>query len=59
MLVTKKAPDFKAAAVLGNNQIVEDFELSKNLGKMVRLYSFGQKILLLYVHLKSLLLIIA
>lgn len=33
MLVTKKAPDFKAAAVLGNNQIVEDFELSKNLGK--------------------------
>ncbi|MDO7252594.1 peroxiredoxin [Helicobacter cappadocius] len=33
MLVTKKAPDFKAAAVLANNQIVEDFELSKNLGK--------------------------
>lgn len=33
MLVTKKAPDFKASAVLGNNQIVEDFELSKNLGK--------------------------
>lgn len=33
MLVTKKAPDFKTAAVLGNNQIVEDFELSKNLGK--------------------------
>lgn len=33
MLVTKKAPDFKAAAVLGSNQIVEDFELSKNLGK--------------------------
>ncbi|PAF44446.1 peroxiredoxin [Helicobacter sp. 11S02596-1] len=33
MLVTKKAPDFKAAAVLANNEIVEDFELSKNLGK--------------------------
>lgn len=33
MLVTKKAPDFKASAVLGNSQIVEDFELSKNLGK--------------------------
>lgn len=32
MLVTKKAPDFKAKAVLGNNQI-EDFELCKNLGK--------------------------
>ena len=33
MLVTKKAPDFKAPAVLANNTIVEDFELSKNLGK--------------------------
>ena len=33
MLVTKKAPDFTATAVLGNNQIVEDFQLSKNLGK--------------------------
>ncbi|PAF54090.1 peroxidase [Helicobacter sp. 13S00482-2] len=32
MLVTKKAPDFKAQAVLANNEIV-DFELSKNLGK--------------------------
>jgi peroxiredoxin (alkyl hydroperoxide reductase subunit C) len=33
MLVTKKAPDFTAAAVLGDNQIVEDFNLYKNLGK--------------------------
>ena len=33
MLVTKKAPDFKAAAVLPNGEIVKDFELSKNLGK--------------------------
>ena len=33
MLVTKKAPDFTATAVLENNQIVEDFQLSKNLGK--------------------------
>lgn len=32
MLVTRRAPDFKAPAVLANNQIVEDFELSKNLG---------------------------
>ncbi|MSN96452.1 peroxiredoxin [Campylobacter sp. FMV-PI01] len=32
MLVTKKAPDFTATAVLGNNQIVEDFNLYKNLG---------------------------
>ena len=33
MLVTKKAPDFKAAAVLPNGEMVKDFELSKNLGK--------------------------
>lgn len=33
MLVTKKAPDFTATAVLANNQIVEDFQLSKNIGK--------------------------
>jgi len=33
MLVTKKAPDFTAAAVLANGQIVEDFTLSKNYGK--------------------------
>ena len=30
MLVTKKAPDFKAAAVLPNGEIVKDFELSRN-----------------------------
>ncbi len=33
MLVTKKAPDFTATAVLGNNEIVEDFNLYKNFGK--------------------------
>lgn len=32
MIVTKKAPDFTAPAVLGNNQIVEDFNLYKNIG---------------------------
>lgn len=32
MLVTKKAPDFKAKAVLGNNEIVE-FDLYQNLGE--------------------------
>ncbi|HEX5669919.1 MAG TPA: redoxin domain-containing protein, partial [Sulfuricurvum sp.] len=32
MLVTNKAPDFTATTVLGNNQIVEDFNLYKNLG---------------------------
>jgi len=33
MLVTKKAPDFTAAAVLANGQIVEDFNLMDNLGE--------------------------
>lgn len=33
MLVTKKAPNFKAPAVLADNQIVEDFELGRNLGR--------------------------
>ena len=33
MLVTKKAPNFKAPAVLADNQIVNDFELSRNLGR--------------------------
>lgn len=32
MLVTKQAPDFTAAAVLGNNEIVDDFNLYKNIG---------------------------
>ncbi|MDR2790102.1 MAG: redoxin domain-containing protein [Campylobacteraceae bacterium] len=33
MLVTKKAPNFTATAVLGDNQIVGDFNLYKNLGE--------------------------
>jgi peroxiredoxin (alkyl hydroperoxide reductase subunit C) len=33
MLVTNKAPDFTATTVLGNNEIVEDFNLYKNFGK--------------------------
>ena len=33
MLVTKKAPDFSATAVLGNNEIVEDFNLYANFGE--------------------------
>ena len=32
MLVTKKAPDFTATAVLGDNQIVENFNLYENFG---------------------------
>lgn len=33
MLVTKKAPDFTAAAVLADGQIVENFNLYKNIGE--------------------------
>jgi len=33
MLVTKKAPDFTATTVLGNNEIVEDFNLYDNFGE--------------------------
>ena len=33
MLVTNKAPDFTATTVLGNNQIVDDFNLYKNFGE--------------------------
>ncbi|MDD3462146.1 MAG: peroxiredoxin [Sulfurospirillaceae bacterium] len=32
MLVTNKAPDFTATAVLGNNSIVDDFDLYENFG---------------------------
>jgi len=33
MLVTKKAPNFTATAVLGDNQIVENFKLYENFGE--------------------------
>ena len=33
MLVTKKAPDFTATAVLADGSIVEDFKLSENYGE--------------------------
>ncbi|HIM94340.1 MAG TPA: redoxin domain-containing protein [Campylobacterales bacterium] len=33
MIVTNKAPDFTATAVLANGQIVEDFNLMENLGE--------------------------
>jgi peroxiredoxin 2/4 len=33
MLVTKKAPDFTATAVLADGSIVEDFNLYKNIGE--------------------------
>ena len=38
MLVTKKAPDFTATAVLADGSISEDFNLYKNIGKMVLYY---------------------
>ncbi len=33
MLVTNKAPDFTATTVMGNNEIVDDFNLYKNFGE--------------------------
>jgi peroxiredoxin (alkyl hydroperoxide reductase subunit C) len=33
MIVTKKAPDFTANAVLGNNEIVDNFNLYENFGE--------------------------
>jgi len=33
MLVTKKAPDFTATAVLGNNEIIDNFNLYENFGE--------------------------
>jgi len=33
MIVTNKAPDFTATAVLGDNQIVDNFNLYENLGE--------------------------
>ncbi len=33
MIVTNKAPNFTATAVLGNNEIVEDFNLYENFGE--------------------------
>ena len=39
-LVGKKAPDFKASAVLNGNQIVDDFELSSLDGKYIVLFFY-------------------
>ncbi len=39
-LVGKKAPDFKAQAVINGNQIVEDFTLSQFKGKYVVLFFY-------------------
>ncbi len=38
VLVTKNAPDFEAAAVLGNGEIVDNFKLSSLKGKYVVLF---------------------
>ena len=38
MLVTKKAPDFTATAVLADGQIVSDFNLYENIGEKVQYY---------------------
>ena len=44
VLVTRPAPDFTAAAVLGNNQIVNDFNLYKNIGEKGGGMPFGIRI---------------
>ncbi|MFV0481705.1 MAG: peroxiredoxin [Campylobacteraceae bacterium] len=43
MLVTNKAPNFTAQAVLADNQIVEDFNLYKNFGKNGAILFFWPK----------------
>jgi peroxiredoxin (alkyl hydroperoxide reductase subunit C) len=40
VLVGKKAPDFKAAAVINGNEIVEDFTLEQYKGKYVILFFY-------------------
>ncbi len=40
MLVTKKAPDFTATAVLADGQIVEDFNLYDNIGEKGAVFIF-------------------
>ena len=40
MLVTNKAPDFTATAVLGDNQIVDNFNLYENLGSKAAVLFF-------------------
>ena len=61
MLVTKKAPDFTAAAVLANGQIVEDFNLMENwmvdmyhdMGFTIHPYAFDTENDLIYVPLSN------
>lgn len=43
MVVTNKAVDFTATAVLGNNEIVEDFNLYKNIGEKGAIVFFYPK----------------
>lgn len=43
MIVTKKAPDFVAPAVLGDNKIVDNFQLYENKGKNGTILFFWPK----------------
>ena len=54
MLVTKKAPDFTATAVLANGQIVDGFNLMENLGEKGAVLFSTHLTLLLYAHQKLL-----
>lgn len=48
VLVTRKAPDFTAAAVLGNGEIVNDFNLHSFIKGKPAVIFFGQWTSLLF-----------
>lgn len=49
VLVTRQAPDFTAAAVMGNGEIVNDFNLKAHLNGRPAVISSGQWTSLLFV----------
>ncbi len=55
MLVTKKAPDFTAKAVLADGQIVENFNLYENIGEKGAVLFVLLKLLLSQKELMNLL----
>ena len=53
MLIGKKAPYFKAKAVVNGKDIVEDFSLDQYIGKKYVIFSFTREILPLFALQKS------
>lgn len=51
VLVTRPAPDFTAAAVLGSGEVVENFNFKNTLRVKLPLYSSGQWTSLSCAHL--------